>query len=152
MKLFSGVITIVSAPEEVSTSSWSFEANFKNNDGLLIDDISKNDIIFLNGYNESTDKSQLCRYIVTDVQEGTKLGQKLVTVKMTVKLADELSQGDKIYAPHDSAENRVGLLGRKTSEDGFVPLPSIADGASPADIVKARNIDFEFRDSEFHKS
>ena len=152
MQLFSGVITIVSAPVEVDTSTWSFEANFKNNDGLLIDDISTNDIVFLNGYDKTHDKSHFCRYIVTDIKEGTRLGQKLVTVKMTVKLSDEMLQSGVIYAPHDSEENRLGLLGRKTSEDGFVPLPSIADGATPTDIVKARNIDFEYRDKELMRT
>lgn len=146
MKLFNGIITIASTPEEVAgaTSQWSFEAAFQSNDGFLVSDIELKDVIVLNGYDINTDESQYCRYIVEKIEPTSTIGH----VKLTVSYDEEIVD-DVVFAPSDADENKIGLIGRKTSENGFTFLPTAADGVDEASLEKARNIDLKKRDELF---
>ena len=143
MKLFNGIIEIASAPQELTKTSWSFEVGFKSNDGFRIEDMQVNDIVFLNAYDINTDLSQYCRFVITSIENGTKLGQKRITVRLT----EELLPNAVVYAPYEGDDNKIGLVGRQTSELGFTFLPSVADGATDVGISKSRNLDFKNRDT-----
>ena len=147
MRIFNGVITIKSSPQEVSAKKWSFEVSFKSSDGFVINDIMVDDVVFLNGYDINTDTSRFGRFVVKAIEDGTALGQK----KLTVELTEELAPGAVVYAPYDGEENRIGLIGRMTSPSGFTFLPTTADGVPDYSIGKSRNIDFKTRDTEFTK-
>lgn len=147
MRIFNGVITITSSPQEISTKKWSFDISFKSSDGFLISDIMVDDVVFLNGYDINSDTSRFGRFVVKAIEDSTTLGQK----KLTVELTEDLEPGAIVYAPYDGEENRVGLIGRMTSPSGFTFLPTTADGIPEYSIGKSRNIDFKTRDTEFTK-
>lgn len=147
MRIFNGVITITSSPQEISTKKWSFDISFKSSDGFLISDIMVDDVVFLNGYDINSDTSRFGRFVVKAIEDSTTLGQK----KLTVELTEDLEPGAIVYAPYDGEENRVGLIGRMTSPSGFTFLPTTADGIPEYSIGKSRNIDFKTRDAEFTK-
>lgn len=147
MRIFNGVITITSSPQEISTKKWSFDISFKSSDGFLISDIMVDDVVFLNGYDINSDTSRFGRFVVKAIEDSTTLGQK----KLTVELTEDLEPGAVVYAPYDGEENRVGLIGRMTSPSGFTFLPTTADGIPEYSIGKSRNIDFKTRDTEFTK-
>lgn len=141
MKLFNGVITIVSTPEEVAgaASSWSFEAKFQSSDGFLAADAKKGDMVFLKGYNNDTDESQFCSYVVESV---SPVGSG--RLQLTVKYNEP--DNDVVFAPSDNDENVLGLISRKTSAVGHAFLPTAADGVEEATLEKARNVDLKTRD------
>lgn len=148
MKLFNGIITIASTPEEVAggaTSQWSFEAQFQSNDGFLANDIQAKDVVIFKGYDINSDTSQLCRYVVESVAPSDKAGY----VVMTVSYGEDTVESETIFAPYEDDDTKVGLIGRKTSENGFTFLPTAADGIDEATLEKARNIDLKSRDEEF---
>lgn len=147
MRIFNGVITITSSPQEISTKKWSFDISFKSSDGFLISDIMVDDVVFLNGYDINSDTSRFGRFVVKAIEDSTTLGQK----KLTVELTEDLEPSAIVYAPYDGEENRVGLIGRMTSPFGFTFLPTTADGIPEYSIGKSRNIDFKTRDTEFTK-
>lgn len=147
MRIFNGVITITSSPQEISTKKWSFDISFKSSDGFLISDIMVDDVVFINGYDINSDTSRFGRFVVKAIEDSTTLGQK----KLTVELTEDLEPGAIVYAPYDGEENRVGLIGRMTSPSGFTFLPTTADGIPEYSIGKSRNIDFKTRDAEFTK-
>lgn len=147
MRIFNGVITITSSPQEISTKKWSFDISFKSSDGFLISDIMVDDVVFLNGYDINSDTSRFGRFVVKAIEDSTTLGQK----KLTVELTEDLEPSAIVYAPYDGEENRVGLIGRMTSPSGFTFLPTTADGIPEYSIGKSRNIDFKTRDAEFTK-
>lgn len=141
MKLFNGVITIVSTPEEVAgaASSWSFEAKFQSSDGFLAADAKKGDMVFLKGYNNNTDESQFCSYVVESV---SPVGSG--RLQLTVKYNEP--DNDVVFAPSDNDENVLGLISRKTSAVGHAFLPTAADGVEESTLEKARNVDLKNRD------
>ena len=141
MKLFNGVITIVSTPEEVAgaTSSWSFEAKFQSSDGFLAAEAKKGDMVFLKGYNNDTDESQFCSYIVESV---SPVGSG--RLQLTVKYNEP--DNEAVFAPSDNDENVLGLISRKTSSVGHAFLPTAADGVEESTLEKARNVDLKTRD------
>ena len=132
MRIFNGVITITSSPQEISTKKWSFDISFKSSDGFLISDIMVDDVVFLNGYDINSDTSRFGRFVVKAIEDSTTLGQK----KLTVELTEDLEPGAIVYAPYDGEENRVGLIGRMTSPSGFTFVPTTADGIPEYSIGK----------------
>ena len=148
MELFRGIVVVNSIPKELEPNVWNFDILFKSSERFLITDIKINDIVFFNCYDKNTDTGKFERFIVTDIKDTT---DKYIR-NITIKLDREFSQTETKFVPYIGEDYKSGLIGRKTKEYGFTPLPSLADGANESDIVRARNIDFEYRDKELMKT
>lgn len=145
MKLFNGQVLIVNTPAEVAgaTPAWTIECAFQSENGYTVSDIKIGDVLILKGYNIDTDEFQYCQYEVKNVQI---LGNG--NVKLTINLAEDVIDG-MIYAPSEDEQYNVGIIGRKTSENGFLGLPTVAQLDNVSFLQAARNIDLKNRDAVF---
>ena len=144
MRSFNGKLKIfnVTAIDSTNPQQWTVEVAFQSADGFLDSNIKANDIVLLNGYNEDNDVWQFCKYNVVSVSNSSIKGHKTLVLQFNDTSTD-------VYAPSNAEPNDIALIGRLTSEAGFIMLPTVADGVDNANIQKARNIDLSNRDVNF---
>lgn len=144
MQSFNGKLKIfnVTAIDSTNPQQWTVEVAFQSADGFLDSNIKANDIVLLNGYNEDNDVWQFCKYNVVSVSNSSIKGHKTLVLQFNDTSTD-------VYAPSNAEPNDIALIGRLTSEAGFIMLPTVADGVDNANIQKARNIDLSNRDVNF---
>ena len=144
MQSFNGKLKIfnVTAIDSTNPQQWTVEVAFQSADGFLDSNIKVNDIVLLNGYNEDNDVWQFCKYNVASVSNSSIKGHKTLVLQFNDKSTD-------VYAPSNAEPNDIALIGRLTSDAGFIMLPTVADGVDNANIQKARNIDLSNRDVNF---
>lgn len=144
MQSFNGKLKIfnVTAIDSTNPQQWTVEVAFQSADGFLDSNIKANDIVLLNGYNEDNDVWQFCKYNVVSVSNSSIKGHKTLVLQFNDTSTD-------VYAPSNAEPNDIALIGRLTSDAGFIMLPTVADGVDNANIQKARNIDLSNRDVNF---
>lgn len=144
MQSFNGKLKIfnVTAIDSTNPQQWTVEVAFQSADGFLDSNIKANDIVLLNGYNEDNDVWQFCKYNVVSVSNSSTKGHKTLVLQFNDTSTD-------VYAPSNAEPNDIALIGRLTSDAGFIMLPTVADGVDNANIQKARNIDLSNRDVNF---
>ena len=144
MRSFNGKLKIfnVTAIDSTNPQQWTVEVAFQSADGFLDSNIKANDIVLLNGYNEDNDVWQFCKYNVVSVSNSSTKSHKTLVLQFNDTSTD-------VYAPSNAEPNDIALIGRLTSEAGFIMLPTVADGVDNANIQKARNIDLSNRDVNF---
>lgn len=144
MQSFNGKLKIfnVIAIDSTNPQQWTVEVAFQSADGFLDSNIKANDIVLLNGYNEDNDVWQFCKYNVVSVSNSSTKGHKTLVLQFNDTSTD-------VYAPSNAEPNDIALIGRLTSDAGFIMLPTVADGVDNANIQKARNIDLSNRDVNF---
>lgn len=144
MQSFNGKLKIfnVTAIDSTNPQQWTVEVAFQSADGFLDSNIKANDIVLLNGYNEDNDVWQFCKYNVVSVSNSSTKGHKTLVLQFNDTSTD-------VYAPSIEEPNNIALIGRLTSDAGFIMLPTVADGVDNANIQKARNIDLSNRDVNF---
>lgn len=144
MQSFNGKLKIfnVTAIDSTNPQQWTVEVAFQSADGFLDSNIKTNDIVLLNGYNEDNDVWQFCKYNVVSVSNSSIKGHKTLVLQFNDTSTD-------VYAPSNAEPNDIALIGRLTSDAGFIMLPTVADGVDNANIQKARNIDLSNRDVNF---
>ena len=144
MRSFNGKLKIfnVTAIDSTNPQQWTVEVAFQSADGFLDSNIKANDIVLLNGYNEDNDVWQFCKYNVVSVSNSSIKGHKTLVLQFNDTSTD-------VYVPSNAEPNDIALIGRLTSEAGFIMLPTVADGVDNANIQKARNIDLSNRDVNF---
>ncbi len=144
MQSFNGKLKIfnVTAIDSTNPQQWTVEVAFQSADGFLDSNIKVNDIVLLNGYNEDNDVWQFCKYNVVSVSNSSIKGHKTLVLQFNDTSTD-------VYAPSNAEPNDIALIGRLTSDAGFIMLPTVADGVDNANIQKARNIDLSNRDVNF---
>lgn len=144
MQSFNGKLKIfnVTAIDSTNPQQWTVEVAFQSADGFLDSNIKANDIVLLNGYNEDNDVWQFCKYNVVSVSNSSTKGHKTLVLQFNDTSTD-------VYAPSNAEPNDIALIGRLTSDAGFIILPTVADGVDNANIQKARNIDLSNRDVNF---
>ena len=144
MQSFNGKLKIfnVTAIDSTNPQQWTVEVAFQSADGFLDSNIKANDIVLLNGYNEDNDVWQFCKYNVVSVSNSSTKSHKTLVLQFNDTSTD-------VYAPSNAEPNDIALIGRLTSDAGFIMLPTVADGVDNANIQKARNIDLSNRDVNF---
>ena len=144
MQSFNGKLKIfnVTAIDSTNPQQWTVEVAFQSADGFLDSNIKANDIVLLNGYNEDNDVWQFCKYNVVSVSNSSIKSHKTLVLQFNDTSTD-------VYAPSNAEPNDIALIGRLTSDAGFIMLPTVADGVDNAHIQKARNIDLSNRDVNF---
>ena len=144
MQSFNGKLKIfnVAAIDSTNPQQWTVEVAFQSADGFLDSNIKANDIVLLNGYNEDNDVWQFCKYNVVSVSNSSTKSHKTLVLQFNDTSTD-------VYAPSNAEPNDIALIGRLTSDAGFIMLPTVADGVDNANIQKARNIDLSNRDVNF---
>ena len=144
MQSFNGKLKIfnVTAIDSTNPQQWTVEVAFQSADGFLDSNIKANDIVLLNGYNEDNDVWQFCKYNVVSVSNSSIKSHKTLVLQFNDTSTD-------VYAPSNAEPNDIALIGRLTSDAGFIMLPTVADGVDNANIQKARNIDLSNRDVNF---
>ena len=143
MYVFNGKITIESKPiaiDGTSPQQWKFDVMLSSsNDKNKISKIKAGDFVILNGYDSASLESQYCAYKVISVDNSASLGLKSLTVAWD-------DQSETIFAPSNNDDNKEGMLGRATSEEGFTMLPTRNDGFDVSTLQIARNVDLQNRD------
>jgi len=144
MQSFNGKLKIfnVTAIDSTNPQQWTVEVAFQSADGFLDSNIKANDIVLLNGYSEDNDVWQFCKYNVVSVSNSSTKSHKTLVLQFNDTSTD-------VYAPSNAEPNDIALIGRLTSDAGFIMLPTVADGVDNANIQKARNIDLSNRDVNF---
>ena len=145
MYVFNGKITIKSEPiaiDGTSPQQWKFDVMLSSsNDKNKISKIKAGDFVILNGYDSASLESQYCAYKVISVDNSASLGLKSLTVAWD-------DQSETIFAPSNNDDNKEGMLGRATSEEGFTMLPTRNDGFDVSTLQIARNVDLQNRDTK----
>ena len=144
MQSFNGKLKIsnVTAIDNTTPQQWTVDVAFQSADGFTSSDIKVNDIVLLNGYSEDNDVWQFCKYSVMSISDSSTKGHKTLVLQFNDTSTD-------VYAPSIEEPNDIALIGRLTSDAGFIMLPTVADGVDNANIQKARNIDLSNRDVNF---
>lgn len=145
MYVFNGKITIKSKPiaiDGTSPQQWKFDVMLSSsNEKNKISKIKAGDFVILNGYDSTSLESQYCAYKVISVDNSTSLGLKSLTVAWD-------DQSETVFAPSNNDDNKEGMLGRATSEEGFTMLPAKSDGFDVSTLQIARNVDLQNRDTK----
>ena len=144
MQSFNGKLKISSVTiiDNTTPQQWTVDVTFQSADGFTSSNIKVNDIVLLNGYSEDNDVWQFCKYSVMSISDSPTKGHKTLVLQFNDTSTD-------VYAPSIEEPNNIALIGRLTSDTGFIMLPTVADGVDNANIQKARNIDLSNRDVNF---